>query len=338
MTAVDVSVVIPTRGRPALLLRALDSVFAQSCPPREVVVVVDGPDEPTRSALAGCAHPALRVIFNPRQLTAAGARNAGVAEARGSWIAFLDDDDEWLPEKLEHQLAWAATHEASIVTCLAHVVTPAATYIWPEVPYGNDEPFVDYLFDRRSLFAGAAFLQTSSYLVRRSAYALAPFRPGTPHDDWDFVIRQLDIPGARLETVPEPLVVHYIDDRRPSLSTASNWIASLAWADEMRTLMTPRAYSGFCLCIVGPRAAGERALRAFPMLLRKAFGNGAPRIRHVVTYLAFWLSPRGLRQRVRALFRAAGPVAPHARDAAAAGCASSCRDAAARPAAGAARR
>ena len=145
-----VSVVIPTLHRPTLLMRALASVFRQTWRELEVIVVVDGPDPDTIAILRTIDDPRLRVIVNPRSLTAAGARNAGMDHAKGEWIAFLDDDDEWLPEKLAKQMAYAADRGPVLVTCLSRVVTPETSFIRPQVIYDNLRPIDEYLFDRRS--------------------------------------------------------------------------------------------------------------------------------------------------------------------------------------------
>jgi glycosyltransferase involved in cell wall biosynthesis len=300
-TAPLISVVIPTLGRSQLLMRALAGVFAQTCRDIEVVVVVDGPDEATLAALRMVGDPRLRVIANPRSLTAAGARNAGVAAAAGRWIAFLDDDDEWLPQKLERQLAVAG--DRVLVGCLSQVVTPLASYVWPETIYDNAIPIDEYLFDRKSAFAGGSFIQTSSYFMPRALYQASPFRLGTPHDDWDFLLRLTKQAGARIEIVPEVLAKIHFEDERPSLSKADGWAVSLAWIDGIRPLLTPRAYSGFCLGVVGPRAAREGAYAAFLPLLRRAWRDGAPRPLHVAAFLAFWLIPQTLRRRLRAALR-----------------------------------
>jgi glycosyltransferase involved in cell wall biosynthesis len=113
-----VSVVIPTLNRPKLLLRAIDSVLRQTHREIEVIVVVDRPDPETVAAIASVGDPRLQVFVNPHPLTAAAARNAGADRATGEWIAFLDDDDEWLPNKLESQLAFApSTGELSQSNC-----------------------------------------------------------------------------------------------------------------------------------------------------------------------------------------------------------------------------
>src|SRR5208283_615875 len=207
-----VSVVIPTLRRPKLILRALASVFNQTYEQIEVIVVIDGPDEDTIQVRRTVNDPRLHVIVNPRSLTAAGARNVGVDHAKGEWIAFLDDDDEWLPGKIEKQIAFASNQDAVLISCLSRVVTPTATFVRPQVTYDNYFPLDEYLFDRRRLFAGSGFIQTSSYLIPRSLFDSACFNVDSPHDDWDFILRLSKQLGVRIETVPEVLVVLYSEE------------------------------------------------------------------------------------------------------------------------------
>jgi glycosyltransferase involved in cell wall biosynthesis len=300
-----VSVVIPTLNRPILVLRALASVFNQTHPDLEVIVVVDGPDADTDAALRTVADPRLKVIHNPRSLTAAGARNAGADQATGEWIAFLDDDDEWLPLKIEKQLALASGRGAVVISCLNRVVTPGATFVRPERPYDGFVPLDEYLFDRRARFAGVGFMQTSSYLLPRFLFDQVRFDLETPHDDWDFILRLNKLLGTRIETVPEILVVLYSEEQRPSLSTRGTWRQSLVWIDSVRPLITPRAYSGFCLGVAGSRAATERAYFAFFLLLYRAFKFGSPRLWHVLPFIGYWLLPKQTLRRVREMSRAA---------------------------------
>ena len=294
-----VSVIIPTLHRPTLLTRALASVFRQTWRELEVIVVVDGPDPETIAVLQTIDDPRLRVIVNPRSLTAAGARNAGMDHAKGEWIAFLDDDDEWAPEKLAKQMAYAADRGPVLITCLSRVVTPAASFVRPQVIYDNLQPIDEYLFDRRSPVAGQGFIQTSSYLLPRALCCSLRFRTDTPHDDWDYLLRLSKQQGVRVETVPEILVTLYVDDTRPSLSKSGTWLASLEWAERIRPLLTRRAYGGFCLGVVAPRAAKERAYRAAAPLLYQSFRHGSPRLWRVAAFLGEWLAPRGVLARVR---------------------------------------
>src|SRR5438270_13867984 len=100
-----VSAVIPTRNRPQLALRAARTALDQTHCNMEVIVVIDGPDKKTVAALRELTDKGLRVIELRNSVGGSGARNIGVQAARGEWIAFLDDDDEWLPTKIEKQVA-----------------------------------------------------------------------------------------------------------------------------------------------------------------------------------------------------------------------------------------
>lgn len=100
-----VSVVVPTYNRGHLIGQALDSVLAQTYRNFEVIVVDDGSTDDTLSVLARYGDR-IRVISQPNWGQGGSyARNAGIHEATGEFIAFLDSDDLWLPEKLERQIA-----------------------------------------------------------------------------------------------------------------------------------------------------------------------------------------------------------------------------------------
>jgi hypothetical protein len=71
----------------------------------------------------------------------------------------------------------------------------------------------------------------------------------------------------------------------------------------MRTDMTPRAYGGFCLGVIGPRAASERDYRAIMPILKEAFQNGSPRALTVVFFIVVWLIPEDARKRIRILLQ-----------------------------------
>ena len=99
-----VSVVIPTYNRAETLPRAIDSVLEQTVEDLEVLVVDDGSTDHTPSVLADYTDPRLRTVVHSTNRGANVARNTGIDRARGEYVAFLDSDDEWLPEKLERQL------------------------------------------------------------------------------------------------------------------------------------------------------------------------------------------------------------------------------------------
>ncbi|MBV8991348.1 MAG: glycosyltransferase family 2 protein, partial [Solirubrobacterales bacterium] len=86
---------IPTRNRWPFLSHTLASALAQESVSLEVVVVDDGSDDQTPERLPAVGDPRVRVFRHERGLGVARARNKGIEEARGAWIAFLDDDDTW---------------------------------------------------------------------------------------------------------------------------------------------------------------------------------------------------------------------------------------------------
>ncbi len=122
-----VSVILPTRDRPALLSRALASVQRQTWSDLEIVLVDNnqGPAVRETPALADLlADPRVAVVPAPGARSAAAARNAGLAVARGDWITYLDDDDEYQPDKVAVQLQLARTTGAPLVLCGYTVVLP----------------------------------------------------------------------------------------------------------------------------------------------------------------------------------------------------------------------
>jgi len=106
MTVPLVSIVLPTFNRPQLLRLTLDSVFTQSLRDFELIIADDGSDEETRTLVRAVAsRPAVTVLELPHSGILPVVRNAALAAARGEYVAFLDSDDLWMPDKLERQLA-----------------------------------------------------------------------------------------------------------------------------------------------------------------------------------------------------------------------------------------
>jgi glycosyltransferase involved in cell wall biosynthesis len=99
-----VSIVIPTRNRSGLLRLTLHAALWQRGVDVEVIVVDDGSTDDTLQVIRGLGSERIRVARHEKPRGVSAARNRGIAEARGDWIAFLDDDDLWAPDKLASQL------------------------------------------------------------------------------------------------------------------------------------------------------------------------------------------------------------------------------------------
>lgn len=301
----DVSVVIPTLFRPELVARAVRSALAQTVENIEVIVVIDGPDEATRAALAAITDPRLRVLEQPERGGAPNARNAGVRAARAPWTALLDDDDEWLPNKLAVQLDVAAASGVPFPIVGSRLInrTPRAEFVIPRRLPATDEPPSEYLTVRRGLFHGDGFIQTSTILAPTELLRRVPFDSSVPRmQELDWTLRAVGHDGTRLIIADEPLVIWHQDEDRPRISLSSPWQEQLAWLRRSRPLFTPRAYAAVTMSVISSMAAPTRSARVLGTLLREAHGYGRPGLLDYLTFLQIWLIPTQLRHSLRDRF------------------------------------
>jgi glycosyltransferase involved in cell wall biosynthesis len=204
-----VSVVIPTKDRPEMLRRAVLSVLGQTYTPVELIVVDDGSAEPAREAIGDLEAGDLeRFVIRRHEENQGGAaaRNTGIREARGEYIAFLDDDDRWTPHKLEKQIA--ALREAGGNAGVAftgnrqldaegntvdvHIRTTDGD-VSERILYGNYIGSFSGVLVRRELVDTVGFLDE-----RFPAW-----------QDWEYLVRLAQ--HTEFVAVPEPLVCRYID-------------------------------------------------------------------------------------------------------------------------------
>jgi len=109
MNKLPVTAVIPVYNRRATLMRAIESVLSQTLPVSEIIVVNDGSQE-ALAEFCREADPGIICIEMPENRGVSAARNLGISRASQDWIALLDSDDEWLPEKMERQWAYLSEH------------------------------------------------------------------------------------------------------------------------------------------------------------------------------------------------------------------------------------
>ena len=296
-----VSVVIPTRGRPLLVRKAVASALAQTLQHIEVIVVIDGTDAETQRSLSTITDPRLRVLEHSVSKGCIAARTTGIHAAQAKWIAHLDDDDEWMPQKLERQLA-AVTQSAylfPIATCYAEVQFSHAREVFPHRMPQPGEPLSEYLFVRNTLFQGEGLIQSSTVLTAKELYISVPYASEI-HEDWAWLLNAIAQEGVGIEFVPETLSVWNLEALRPSLSRSIKWQESRDWIQGHRHLVTPRAYSSFLLAEVSARAAAAQAWQAFLPLLWEALRLGQPTVKDVGLFCGMWLVPPQVRGWLRA--------------------------------------
>jgi glycosyltransferase involved in cell wall biosynthesis len=307
-----VSAVIPTHNRPELVAKAVVSALHQTHPRMEVIVVIDGEDRTTEESLAEIRDIRLRVVPLAVNVGGSEARNIGVRAAAGKWIAFLDDDDEWLPQKIATQLEAArrVACASPVISSRLIVRTPAVDFAAPARLYQAGEPLSDYLFYRRGLADGPYKMQTSTLFVPRDLMLAMSFRSGLRrHQDWDWLLRVSARPGLTFQMVPEPLTILRVEDPRPSVSRSFDWEFSLQWARDMRSRFTPRAWSFFIATECISRAIKSRAGAAIYMRLAWEFiAGGTPTVRSLAWLAAFVCSPQSLRTNLRQFLRRRHPL------------------------------
>jgi glycosyltransferase involved in cell wall biosynthesis len=203
-----ISVIIPLYNRREEIGRAVASALRQSHAPYEIVVVDDASCDGSAAAVAVLGDKRVRLVRHERNRGAAAARNTGIAAAEGEWIALLDSDDEWEPDKLARQIA--AVRAASD--------RPAASvtgYVIRDYRTGEERAFVPRSADATldALVWGCPLGVGSTLLARRAVFAeIGAFDPDLPRlEDWEWLLRYL--PAHRLDVVADPLtVVHKASD------------------------------------------------------------------------------------------------------------------------------
>ena len=296
-----VSAVIPTRYRPELVRRAVESVLQQSFRNLEVVVVVDGPDPETVDSLRQIRDERLHVIALRESVGGSEARNIGAAHGTGEWIALLDDDDEWMPEKLERQVHAVQTTGSNRVLAVSRYFqrTPGqGDVIWPRRLPKPGEPMAEFMFDYLCYF------QTSTFLCSRELFLAIPFRKGQRgFQDIEWFLRVSSDPATTVTVVPEPLSIYHAPVGRATITTGLGWEDRLKWGVEHRNLMTPLAYSRFIVgSCAGSAVQQKGGARAFFRLMHHSAILGSPSPRLIaILCTTFLLTPR-LRRYIRDTF------------------------------------
>lgn len=196
------SVIIPTHDRPELLARALRSVHAQTVPAAEIIIVDDA-STPPLILPAELSTPRTRIISVKQAVGGAAARNLGLAQAACPVVAFLDDDDEWLPKKMEKQLLYFAEHPAAVLVSCGHFRAEAG-HEYAEV---FSEAFVRSYHQFDNFFGSFSFVAIN----RAAAGGDALLDPAMPAlQDWEFALRL--VRRAPSGVIEEPLVRYYAHD------------------------------------------------------------------------------------------------------------------------------
>lgn len=243
-----ISIIIPTFERktgetPDLLLnRALKSIYSQTYNNIEIIVIIDGKSELLENLLRNEQKKCLNLNFYSygEKVGAATTRNFGVKKAKGEWIAFLDDDDEWLPNKLTDQMNYMKKNDAGI--CFSSIEFNGKKI--PRKKYNQKKDISEFLMNRK-FGRHIGIVQTSTIMVHREIVCEIPFTYGLKkHQDWDWIIRTAkNYPVHHYDKV----LSIYNTDVQMRMSKNSSWRYSLNWINQSGDYVTRKAYCFFVL-------------------------------------------------------------------------------------------
>ncbi|MFD1795197.1 glycosyltransferase family 2 protein [Paracoccus aurantiacus] len=286
------SIIIPAYNRADKIGRTLQSCLAQTDPDFEIVVVDDGSKDATAEAAEAVGDPRIRVV-RQANAGASAARNRGGAEARGDYLAFLDSDDEFLPDKLARvRAAIMATPGGAPAVWYSPLYfhrSDENRMVKPDRAIGPNEPVGDYLF------AADGLMQTSTLVVPRGLFAQVSFDTSLRClEDLDLCLR-LEEAGAKFHMLPEPLVIWYDEQAEGRLSYTTRPEEVADWARQQAPRLTPKAESGFLARFLVPEIARAKPRKAMS-ILRRAVATGALSSKRAAAILFRGLAPATYRR------------------------------------------
>jgi glycosyltransferase involved in cell wall biosynthesis len=200
-----VSVVIPTYNRRTALARAIRSVVAQSCRDWELIVVDDASTDETEGVVRSFGDRRLLYVRHTQNRGGSAARNSGIGRAQGRYVAFLDSDDEWFPEKLAGDIAafTSSGDGVGLVYCGKELVDPDGRLLLRRIPTVQGDVY-------RQLLAHDFIGSCSRVAVRKDVLeAVGGFDENLPSaQDWDMWLKVAKV--TKLACVPKCLVRRHL--------------------------------------------------------------------------------------------------------------------------------
>ena len=270
-----VGVVIPTVGR-LQLARAIRSVLSQTYPPARIVIAVDGPVARVNS-LALPVDPRIAIVTSQLRTGVSAMRNAGIQALDSHLVALLDDDDEWLPAKLERQVqAYVEAREQGVL----HPIVAARVFIQDVAgsvvaiaPIDLCQPgqaVGDYLFRRKRIRRREAMLLPSTLLFDRALALEVPFDEALlGGEDRAWLLSVSVRSDTRIFHLHEPLARY--TEHRGGKSRSLSWPASLAWLSAQEDVLSKTERAESMLCNVAPQALMAHDAWGFVTVLWRAY-------------------------------------------------------------------
>ena len=239
MNSVLFSVVIPAYNRASIIRPTIESVLRQTCQDFEIIVVDDGSQDDLKAVLDTFSDSRIRYVH---QENAGGgaARNTGIHAAQGKFVALLDSDDLFLPEKLEVFKKELPTNETVVLYSSMRVDRGVDSYwIRPSRGIRPGEDVGEYLFSANQL------IQTSTIVLSTEFAKKVGFDPTLRRgQDLDFCVR-LQSGGATFKFIDQPLTIWFDNTEAGRTSYVNGVRSSSDWLERAKPLLTNRAIRGY---------------------------------------------------------------------------------------------
>jgi glycosyltransferase involved in cell wall biosynthesis len=286
------SVIIPTHNRAEFLRSAISSVLKQTYQDFEIIVVDDASDDNTHEVVTSFDGRDIKYLRHEVNKGDAGSRNTGIVNSTGRYVAFLDDDDEWLPEKLQAQVELLETSPekvGGVYTGLFKVNKATGKILGINIPEKRGELFQEMFIDSP--------IVTSCVVLRRQCFEkVGLFDERIPYNnDYDMWIRIAE--QFHFEYINEPLVVYHIHERKLTTNPTLVLRGHELVFQKYKTFIVSnrKSYSRLCYslgilyCLVGHREKSRKAffrsIELFPL-----------EIKYYLALLFSFLGPAALRK------------------------------------------
>jgi glycosyltransferase involved in cell wall biosynthesis len=207
-----ISVILPVYNRAATLRRCVGSVLAQTFTDWELIAVDDGSSDGSVGVLEAFGEARIRVIRHERNRGPAAARNTAIEAARGEYLALIDSDDEWMPTKLEKQIARLRSGDCDLCGCEYWL---AANGSEQRVTFPATESWAEVLHTKCELGNG-----TTLVLRRECAEAVGAMDERLRvYEDWDWMLRLVQ--RFRFSPIAEPLARVHVGGPRSARAFAA---------------------------------------------------------------------------------------------------------------------
>ncbi|PET00263.1 glycosyl transferase family 2 [Priestia megaterium] len=243
-----VSVVIPTYNRGNIIENTINSVLNQTYSNLEIIIVDDCSNDNTEDVVKSFHDERIKYIKHTKNSNGSVARNTGIKNSNGEYIAFLDSDDEWFPEKIDIQLSYLLKQSTKNIVSYTQLIanrghTQKMSSLQDII---EGEKVLDYLFVKNGT------IQTSTLMLDSNLAKKVLFNEKLKrHQDWDFCNR-LQKQGASFIFVKKPLTTWNLEYREDRVSNGNQYLGSLQWLNDNKHDMSKDGERAFLAKVVAP--------------------------------------------------------------------------------------